>query len=91
MEFEWDSDKSGRNEKERGLPFDFAMLLFDGPVIEWVDDRRSYGEVRIRTIGAVGDVVLHCVYTLRGGARRIISLRYANRKERDAYRATGSG
>ena len=91
MDFEWDRAKSERNEVERGLPFELAVLLFDGPVIERVDDRRRYGETRIRAIGAVGGVTLHCVYTQRGGVRRIISLRYANRKERDAYRATYSG
>ena len=91
MDFEWDRAKSERNELERGLPFDLAVLLFDGPVIERVDDRRSYGELRIRALGTVGGVTLHCVYTQRGQVRRIISLRYANRKERDAYRATYSG
>ena len=91
MEFEWDRAKSERNEVERGLPFELAVLLFDGPTIERVDDRRSYGELRIRALGMVGGVTLHCVYTRRGEVRRIISLRYANRKERDAYRATYSG
>jgi uncharacterized DUF497 family protein len=91
MDFEWDPAKSQRNEAERGLPFDLAVLLFDGVVIERVDDRQAYGEVRIRAIGAVDEAILHCVYTGRGEARRIISLRYANRKERDAYRATYPG
>jgi uncharacterized protein len=67
------------------------FFMFDGPVIERVDDRWSYGELRIRALGTVGGVTLHCVYTQRGRVRRIISLRYANRKERDAYRATYSG
>jgi uncharacterized DUF497 family protein len=87
MDFEWDPIKSQRNEAERGLPVELAVLLFDGPVIEGVDGRQAYGEVRIRAIGGVGEVILHCVYTPRRGAHRIISLRYANRKERDAYRA----
>ena len=91
MDFEWDRAKSERNERDRGLPFELAVLLFDGPLIEQVDDRRSYGESRIRAIGVVGDVMLHCVYTFRGEVRRVISLRYANRKERDAYRATYQG
>ena len=91
MDFEWDSAKSERNERERGLPFELSVLLFDDAVIERVDERRSYGETRIRAIGAVGSKTLHCVYTQRGEVRRIISLRYANRKERDAYRATHPG
>jgi uncharacterized DUF497 family protein len=91
MDFEWDRAKSDRNESERGLPFELAIVLFDGPVIEHVDDRHGYGEIRIRAIGVVGGATLHCVYTLRGKVRRIISLRYANRRERDAYRATYPG
>jgi uncharacterized DUF497 family protein len=91
MDFEWDRAKSERNEVERGLPFELAVLLFDGPTIERVDDRRSYGEIRIRALGMVGGVTLHCVYTQRGEVCRIISLRYASRKERDAYRATYPG
>jgi uncharacterized DUF497 family protein len=88
MDFEWDLGKSRRNAAERGLPFELAMVLFEGPLIERVDDRQPYGEIRIRAIGAVEQVILHCVYTMRGDIRRIISLRRANGKERDVYRAT---
>ena len=88
VEFEWDTAKSERNEAERGLPFRLALLLFQGPVLRRVDDRQDYGEVRVKAIGVVGDRTLHCVYTDRGGVRRAISLRHANRRERDAYRAT---
>ena len=44
MDFEWDLAKSQRNEAERGLPFELAMLLFDEPLLERVDDRQPYGE-----------------------------------------------
>ena len=91
MDFEWDLSKSRLNEAERGLPFELAILMFDGPVLERVDDRRGYGEVRVRAIGSVEGVTLQCLYTMRGAVCRIISLRYANRKERDAYRATYPG
>jgi uncharacterized protein len=91
MGFEWDAAKSARNETERGLPFELAILMFDGWVMEYRDERRDYGETRIRAIGAVGGAILPFAYTQRGGVRRIISLRYANRKERDGYRAARSG
>ncbi len=42
-------------------------------------------------IGAVRGIVLVCVYVDRGEVRRIISLRAANRKERDAYRTAYPG
>jgi uncharacterized protein len=87
MPFEWDASKSMRNARERHLPFDLAMALFDGPTLEIPDGRRDYGEARIKAIGVVRDIVLACVYTDRDGRRRIISLRTANGKERNAYRA----
>ncbi len=62
--------------------------MFDGPIIEQTDRRQDYGEVRMQAVGAVGGLILLCVYTDRDTARRIISLRRANRRERDAYRAT---
>lgn len=65
--------------------------MFRSRVIEQVDDRRDYGELRIRAIGQVGGEVLVCVYTDRGRVRRIISRRYANRSEQDAYRAATLG
>ena len=88
VEYEWDTAKCEKNKAERGLPFQLAILLFRNPVLRRVDDRRNYGEVRIKAIGAVGDRTLHCVYTDRGTVRRIISLRHANRGERDDYHAT---
>jgi uncharacterized protein len=91
MDFEWDAAKSARNRIERDLPFELAVDLFDGPTIERVDDRLDYGEVRVRAIGAVAGMILHCVYTERGEVRRIISLRDANRREAHDYRTTHPG
>lgn len=85
MELEWDEAKHERNLRERGIGFDAAALIFLGPTIEWEDDRKDYGEVRICAVGAVGDDVLTLVYTHRDGARRIISARVANRKERKRW------
>lgn len=88
VEFEWDAAKIEKNKAERGLPFRLALLLFRSPVLRRVDDRQDYGEVRVKAIGVVEDRTPHCAYTDRGGVRRVISLRHANRRERDAYRAT---
>ena len=92
MSFGWDPPKSDRNARERGLPFDIAMALFDRPTIEFDDTRRDYGERRIVAYGAVAGRVLVCVYTWRGTAetplRWIISLRQANKGESHAYRTT---
>ncbi|MDR3530796.1 MAG: BrnT family toxin [Rhodopila sp.] len=86
-DFEWDQTKSDRNRLERQLPFDLAIMLFSRPTLEQPDARRDYREVRTRAIGMIGGSTLACVYTDRGLVRRIISLRPANRRERDDYRA----
>ncbi len=91
MVFEWDETKSLDNGKTRGLPFEIAMVLFDGPTLESPDRRRDYGERPIKAIGRAAGQVLVCVYTDCSAARRIISLRVANRRERDVYRAAYKG
>ena len=58
-------------------------LIFEGGRIEWPDDRRDYGEARVRAIGKADGLVLHVVFTDRGDVRRIISAQLASRKERD--------
>lgn len=91
MDFEWDETKSERNRMVRDLPFALAIELFDGRFIEQVDGRHDYGETRLLAIGVAGGLILACVYTDRGPVRRIISLRRANRGERNAYRAGEGG
>lgn len=90
MEFEWDTAKSAQNLRERGFGFDYAACVFDGATIETVDDRRAYGEVRIRAIGQVDENVLVVVYTDRNHVRRIVSARMANRKERQLWQSFAS-
>lgn len=88
MLFDWDSAKSERNRQERGFGFDIAILIFEGDTVEWLDDRRDYGETRVRAIGEVNGVVLHVVFTDRGDVRRIISARVASKKERSQWHAS---
>ena len=80
MEFEWDEDKHHRNSSERG----FGL---DGPVIEKMDNRRDYGEMRILAIGEAEGVVLAVIYTDREDVRRIISARPASKKERAEWQS----
>ena len=81
--------KSARNTELRGLPFELAVLLFDEPTLETADARQDYSEARVRAIGEVENTILVCVFTDRNpDTRRIISLRVANQRERNEYRAT---
>jgi uncharacterized DUF497 family protein len=58
--------KSEKNVRARKLDFAFAALIFDGPVLEKIDDRADYGETRIQAIGAAEGEILFVVYTYRG-------------------------
>ncbi|MBV8614711.1 MAG: BrnT family toxin [Acetobacteraceae bacterium] len=60
-----------------------------GQTIEWPDNRRDYGETRIRALGESSGEVLHVVYTRRGDVIRIISIRRANRRERQLWQSRG--
>ncbi|MGI4978302.1 MAG: BrnT family toxin [Janthinobacterium lividum] len=82
MLFDWDPAKDERNRQERGFGFDLAALIFEAGTIEWPDERKDYGEVRVRALGSTEGLVIHVVFTDRGDVRRIISARLADRKER---------
>ena len=88
MEFEWDEEKNGSNLEKHGIDFETAMLIWEGPVVEKVSNRRDYGENRFVVFGMVDNRVLAVVYTWRDNRCRIISARKANRNERRAYRET---
>ncbi|HEU4550462.1 MAG TPA: BrnT family toxin [Rhizomicrobium sp.] len=82
MELEWDDAKSERTRKERGFGFENAALIFAGPVLEWEDQRRDWGEIRTVAVGVVEGRFLTVIYTERNAKRRIISARPARRKEK---------
>jgi hypothetical protein len=84
MGFEWDEAKAARNAIERGLPFELAARLFDGPVVE-ADDPRPWPERRVKAIGPIDGRLCVVACTDRGEARRITLLRGAHRDERALY------
>jgi uncharacterized DUF497 family protein len=84
--FEWDEDKNRINIGKHGVSFETAARIFEGPVLSWIDDRKAYGEVRMRSIGQIdGVVILAVIHTERSGKTRIISARTADRIERKRY------
>ena len=90
MRFIWDRRKSDANLVERDFDFAFATMIFDSPTLERPDDRQDYGEIRVIALGIAEDIPLTVVYTDRaesGGevARRIISARVSDRRERKAF------
>jgi|HubBroStandDraft_6_1064221.scaffolds.fasta_scaffold550145_2 uncharacterized DUF497 family protein len=85
--FEWDEIKRRQNLSKHGVDFLDVVSLFDGQVLEAVDDRRDYGETRIKCLGEVHGLIYVVIYTWRRENRRIISARKANVGEQRAYYA----
>jgi hypothetical protein len=86
MRFEWDEAKNAANIVKHGVDFVDACRIFEGPRLTELDDRRDYGELRYRTFGLAGPVViLVVIHTPRAGVTRIISTRQANKMERERY------
>jgi uncharacterized protein len=92
--FEWDEEKNLANQTKRGISFEEASTIFEGPVLS-LEDEGHYGEIRERSYGLIGGVVVVCViHTDRDGATRIISARKATRNERkhfDVYLKKANG
>lgn len=86
MKIEYDPAKRQRTLEERGLDFDSISSVFDGFYLVRTDNRKEHGEVRYIMLGALDDKPVVCVWTPRGDAVRIISMRIADDDEREIYR-----
>ena len=86
MKIEYDPIKRQQTLETRGLDFESIVKVFDGFYLVRADDRRDYGEVRNVMLGALGDQPVVCVWTARGDAVRVISMRSADDDEREIYR-----
>lgn len=86
MRLEYDQDKRNKTLKERGLDFAEAVKVFSAPVMTMKDNRADYGENRFLSFGILEERMVVLVWTQRGEARRIISMRYANEREKNKYR-----
>ena len=88
MEITFDPAKNERNIHERGLSFELAAEFDLESAVTTEDNRQEYGENRFRSLGFIGSELYALVFTVRGEALRIISLRKANRRERVLYERT---
>ena len=85
LKFVWDSDKNKKNFKKHKIKFENAALVFlDENLIEDYDDFNSDDEDRFKIIGEVENILV-VIYTEREDKTRIISARFADKKERRKY------
>ncbi len=82
---EWDDEKYRLNVKKHGIYFeDAARIFLDDNRIEDYDELHSDDEDRWKVVGKVRDVLV-VIYTERGEKYRLISARFANKREEDEY------
>ena len=83
IQYEWDEAKRRANLERHGV--DFAMVA----AFDWSDvftaDQTVRGERRRVTSGFIGVRLYVLIWTRRLGRTRVISLRKANKRERDAH------
>jgi hypothetical protein len=84
MNFEWDGDKSISNKAKHEIDFEAAKNI-------WLDENRVEihaphpVENRGIIIGKYQNKLWTAIYTMRGDAIRIISVRRARKKEANLY------
>ena len=84
MDFEWDSDRSVSNKAKHEIDFETAKNI-------WLDENRVEIHVphpmenRGIVIGKYQNRLWTAIYTMRGDAIRIISVRRARKKEANLY------
>lgn len=86
MRVEFDPVKRRLTLETRGLDFESIPQVFEHFYLVRTDDRKDYGEVRHIMLGAPGTKIVVCVWTQRGDAVRVISMRVADEAEREIYR-----
>ncbi|WP_107670954.1 BrnT family toxin [Cyanothece sp. BG0011] len=88
--FEWDENKRQANIEKHGIDFADIRPILSNPIIEFIDNRKDYGEIRTILLGQIEGRVLYVVYTQRGSIKRIISARKANKREQRKYYESNS-
>jgi uncharacterized DUF497 family protein len=85
MKYEWDENNRVANLAKQGVDFIDAENFDWSSAIETIDDRFNYIEDRWIALGFIGSRLHVIIYTMQGENVRLISLRKANKREKDYY------
>ena len=85
MRIEFDPGKNAVNREKHGVPLALAAELDWDAALVWVDERVDYAEMRMVALAPRVDTLYYVAFVDRGAARRVISLRRANRREVKHY------
>jgi uncharacterized DUF497 family protein len=85
MKITYDPVKRAVTLAERGIDFEDAADIFRVDTLDFPDNRRDYGELRILTVGHLRGRMMIVIWTPRGTARHVISMRKANAREKARF------
>ena len=68
MEITYDPIKNVSNISKHGVPLKAAEQLYWDIAMIWPDDRRNYGEARMRGLGFIGTRLYSVAFVERDGA-----------------------
>ena len=85
MHYDWDDEKNKANIAKHGIDFNLAEKFDWLSAIEIQDNRKDYGEERWIALGLIENRLYVLIYVHRQSCIRIISLRKANKREREFY------
>ena len=83
MKIDYDIAKDAANIAKHGL----SLACFEEmEILSFAEDaRRAYGETRFTVVGTIKGRLHVAIVTLRGEVTRVISLRKANKRERNRH------
>jgi uncharacterized DUF497 family protein len=79
----YDLTKRANTLEVRGLDFEDAHIVFEGPTFQVEDLRKDYGEKRVICFGMLRELMVVIGYTPRGADRHVFSMRKANDREQE--------
>ena len=85
MRIEFDPNKDRANTAKHGVSLALAETLDWDAALVWLDDRFAHEELRMIALAPERNTLYYVAFVERGDARRIISLRPAERREVNYY------
>ena len=85
MQIVYAPPKDKLNRKSHGLSLELAKTLEWDEALVWMDERFQYDELRMSGLVPGGERLYYVAFVDREGSRRIISLRFAERREIKHY------
>ena len=85
MQIVYDPPKDKLNRKSHGLSLELAKAFEWSEALAWVDERFEYDELRMIGLVPSGERLYYVAFVDRDDFRRVISLRFTERREIKHY------